>query len=36
MSRSVQPTNYSHPEPPTYRIEYCGNIQVHHPVKVKP
>lgn len=20
-------------EPPTYRIEWTGNIQVHHPVK---
>jgi len=35
MSRSIKPTNYSRPAPApvTYRIEWCGNLQVHVPIK---
>lgn len=39
MSRSVQPTNYTRPEPPKpveYRVEWCGNLQVHVPIKPRP
>lgn len=35
MSRSIRPTNYTRPEPPTYRIEITGNLVNYIPIKPK-
>ena len=39
MSRSVQPTNYTRPEPPKpveYRVEITGNLKNYIPIKEQP